>query len=81
MSSILAFVGVSNVGPVTYGAWSGWRCIGCSLAMGPGGEVLARGPYGVDAEALLAVDVPLRPRPARGTEWGDHLEKMERSGA
>lgn len=51
-------IGVSNVGPVVGGAWDGWRCIGCSLAVGPDGEVLARGPY--DQEALLVVDVPLR---------------------
>ena len=52
-------IGVSNVGPVVGGEWDGWRCIGCSLAMGPDG-VLARGPYG--EEALLVVTVPLRDR-------------------
>lgn len=51
-------IGVSNVGPVVGGEWDGWRCIGCSLAVGIDGEVLAEGPY--DAEALLVVDVPLR---------------------
>jgi len=72
--------GVSNVGPVTFGAWSGWRCIGRSLAMGPGGKVLAHGPYGVDAETLMTVDVPLVPRPARGGEWWQHLEKKDDGG-
>lgn len=66
-------VGVSNVGPVVGGAWDGHRCIGCSLAVGPAGEVLARGPY--DAEALLIVDVPLRdpddlPDPIRAARAG-----------
>ena len=39
-------IGVSNVGPITGGPWAGRKCIGCSLAVGPGGEVLAEGPYG-----------------------------------
>ena len=52
-------VGVSNVGPVVGGDWDGWRCVGCSLAVGLDGRVLARGPYG--EEALLVVDLPLRP--------------------
>jgi hypothetical protein len=34
-------------------------CIGSSLAVGPDGAVLARLPYGVDAEAFRAIDVPL----------------------
>jgi predicted amidohydrolase len=46
-------VGVSNVGWMTGGPWEGRKCIGCSLAVGPGGEVLAEGPYGESAEALL----------------------------
>ncbi|MHB1033591.1 MAG: carbon-nitrogen hydrolase family protein [Pirellulales bacterium] len=37
-------VGVSNVGPVTGGPWSDRKCIGCSLAVGSRGEVLAKGP-------------------------------------
>ncbi len=32
--------------------------IGCSLAIGPGGEFLARGPYGEHTEALVEVEVP-----------------------
>ncbi len=52
-------VGVSNVGPVVGGEWDGWRCIGASLAVGSDGEVLAQLPFGDDAEALLALDVPL----------------------
>jgi predicted amidohydrolase len=51
-------VGVSNVGWLTGGPWQGRQCIGCSLAVGPEGRVLARGPYGVDAEDLIVVSVP-----------------------
>jgi predicted amidohydrolase len=62
-------VGVSNVGWLTAGPWAGRRCIGCSLAVDPNGVVRVRGPYGVDAEAVLYVDVQLEPRPARGDGW------------
>jgi predicted amidohydrolase len=52
-------IGVSNVGPVDAGPWKGRSCIGSSLAVSGHGTVLVRGPYGVDAEALLTVDLPL----------------------
>jgi predicted amidohydrolase len=61
-------IGVSNVGPITGGPWRGRKCIGCSLAVGPDGAVLAQGPYGDGAEAVVAVEVQPRPRTARGTE-------------
>jgi predicted amidohydrolase len=48
-------VGVSNVGWLTGGPWAGRKCIGSSLAVGPAG-VLARGPYGVDAEEFLCFE-------------------------
>jgi len=51
-------VGVSNVGWLTGGPWKGRKCIGCSIAMGPGGRLLAMGPYGEDAEALVSVEIP-----------------------
>lgn len=66
-------VGVSNVGPMTGGPWAGRVCIGCSLAVGPGGEVLARGPYGVAAQAVVPVEVAPRPAIARGTGWAAAL--------
>jgi len=50
-------VGVSNVGPITSGPWEGRKCIGCSLVIGPHGEEVVQGPYGVDAESLIYVDV------------------------
>lgn len=71
----VAFVGVSNVGPVTYGAWNGWRCIGCSLGVGPDGAVLAQGPYGVTAEELLCIEFQARPAFARGTAWTEALKQ------
>jgi predicted amidohydrolase len=52
-----AVIGVSNVGPVVDGAWAGHACIGASIAMGRGGRIAARGPFGVDAEALVMVDL------------------------
>jgi predicted amidohydrolase len=70
----ITVVGVSNVGPMRTGPWAGRKCIGCSLAMGPGGNILAQGPYGVDAEAFLAVDVELRPPLAAGTDFAPALQ-------
>jgi predicted amidohydrolase len=63
------FVGVSNVGSVDDGEWTGWNCIGCSLAYNHKGEEVIQGPYGEDAECILYIDVELQDRPARGTEW------------
>ena len=40
----LTVIGVSNVGRMTAGPWEGRKVIGRSLALGPGGPVLARGP-------------------------------------
>ena len=55
----IATVAVSNVGRMEGGPWRGRYCIGSSLAVGSDGGVLARLPYGVDAEAFRAIDVPL----------------------
>lgn len=60
-------IGVSNVGWLTGGPWKGRKCIGCSLAVGPAG-VLARGPYGEEAEAVTVVEVEARPAVGRGTQ-------------
>ena len=61
-------LGVSNVGPVTGGPWTGRKAIGCSLAVGPGGAILAQGPYGERAEEVICVEVQPRPAAARGTD-------------
>lgn len=59
-------VGVSNVGWLSEGPWKGRKCIGCSLAVGGDGRILAEGPYGETAECLTVVDVRLTPRPSPG---------------
>lgn len=61
--------GCSNVGWITSGPWTGRKCIGCSLLIDPDGRVALRGPYGVDAEAVLVAEIKLRPRPAQGDGW------------
>jgi predicted amidohydrolase len=76
----LTVIGVSNVGWVTGGPWKGRKCIGCSLAMGPGGEILAQGPYGAEAEALIEVEVRPRPPVARGTEFAAVLQARGHRG-
>ncbi|MDP6040059.1 MAG: carbon-nitrogen hydrolase family protein, partial [Candidatus Latescibacteria bacterium] len=62
----MAVVGVSNVGWITGGVWEGRKCIGCSLAVGADGEVLAEGEYGEDAEQLTVVSVNLVDRESKG---------------
>lgn len=54
----LWIAGCSNVGWINDGPWQGRRCIGCSLVMGPSGEPALRGPYGVDAETILFLEIP-----------------------
>ena len=53
----LWIAGCSNVGPIVDGPWKGRHCIGNSLVVNPAGEPVLRGPYGVEAEALLLIDV------------------------
>jgi predicted amidohydrolase len=72
--------GVSNVGWLTAGPWQGRKCIGCSLAMGPGGHLLAEGPYGAAADALVTVDVTPWPPIGRGTGIAEALEQRGYTG-
>lgn len=65
----LWIMAVSNVGLIAGGPWQGRKCIGCSLAVGPDGQEVVQGPYGIDAETILLVDVKLGARPARGCGW------------
>ncbi len=65
----LWYVGVSNVGSVDDGEWTGWNCIGCSLATDHKGEEVVQGPYGAAADTIIYIDVTLQERPARGTLW------------
>lgn len=53
----LWIAGVSNVGRIGNGAWRGHGCIGCSLVVDPSGSPVVEGPYGVDAEVVLYVDI------------------------
>lgn len=76
----LTIVGVSDVGPITGGVWEGKKCIGCSLAVGPGGEIIAEGPYGETAEALLVIEVEPVPREVTGTAIGGMLKEKRRAG-
>jgi predicted amidohydrolase len=73
-------IGVSNVGWLTGGPWRGKKVIGCSLAVGPGGNVLAHGPYGDAAEMLIQVDVDPRPARAIGTRIADALRARGYTG-
>lgn len=52
----VSVVGVTNVGWVEGGAWDGWKCIGCSLAVGSDGEVIASGSYGDQMEELISIE-------------------------
>jgi predicted amidohydrolase len=76
----LTVVGVSNVGWLTAGPWQGRKCIGCSLAMGPGGALLAAGPYGEAAEALVVVEITPRPSIGRGTTIAEVLAQRGYTG-
>jgi predicted amidohydrolase len=68
----LTVVGVSNVGWLRGGPWQGYKCIGCSLAVGPGGVILAEGPYGETAESLIVVQV----KPVEPGVRGEVIAKM-----
>ena len=76
----MAVVGVSNVGGIPAGPWKGRKCIGCSLAVAPGGEVAAQGPYGEHAAALVEVEMPLGRRPAMGTAIAPRLRARGHGG-
>lgn len=65
----LWIAGASNVGWIESGPWKGRKCIGCSLVVGPAGEPVLRGPYGVDAEAILPIEIKPEKRAAQGDGW------------
>lgn len=71
----LTVIGARNVGVITGGPWKGRKCIIYSLAMAPGGEILARGPYGDRAENLIEVIVQSRPSIAGGTDFTPALQR------
>lgn len=51
--------GCSNVGPITAGKWSGRKCIGNSLACGPGKLIAAQGSHGDSADETLLVQIEI----------------------
>jgi predicted amidohydrolase len=69
----LPVVAASNVGWLTDGPWKGRKAIGCSLATDHRGQIVAEGPYGESAEALIVVDVALRQPRVMGTQIADDL--------
>ena len=62
----------SNVGWMTGGPWKGWKGIGCSMVIGPGGTDVMHAPYGEDADTILYLDVKPEPRPGQGTTWSQY---------
>lgn len=76
----LTVVGVRNVGWVEGGPWKGRKCIGCSLAVGPGGELLAEAPYGETAEAVIPVQVTPRLPEVQGTGFVPMLRRKGYEG-
>lgn len=55
----LSIIGVSNVGIITNGLWKGWKCIGNSIAIGNGGELIEVLPYGELAEEIRIINCKL----------------------
>jgi predicted amidohydrolase len=53
----ISIIGVSNVGWIRGGPWNGRKCIGCSLAVGRKGQILAQLDYGEDAEQMHIVEI------------------------
>jgi len=71
----MTVISVSNVGRIIAGVWKGRKCIGCSMAVGPGGKPLADCPYGETAEYLGIAKVELTPRKAKGTAISEMLKE------
>jgi len=76
----IAVIGVSNVGWIEGGPWEGRKCIGCSLAVGSDGNILAKGPYGEEAEELVVVRVPLKGLEVKGTAIASELRERGYEG-
>jgi predicted amidohydrolase len=67
----------SNVGWMTGGPWKGWKAIGCSMVIGPGGVEILNAPYGETADTILYVDILPEPRPGQGTTWHNYWNRQE----
>jgi predicted amidohydrolase len=68
----------SNVGWMTGGPWNGWKGIGCSMVVSPGGEKVLQAPYGEAADTILYVEIRPEPRPGQGTTWHRYWDSQER---
>lgn len=68
----------SNVGWMTGGPWKGWKGIGCSMVVAPGGEKVLQAPYGEDADTILYVEIHPEPRPGQGTTWHRFWDSPDR---
>ena len=66
----------SNVGWMTGGPWKGWKGIGCSMVIGPGGQELLNAPYGENADTILYVEITPEPRPGQGTTWHNYWDQL-----
>lgn len=53
-------LGVSNVGDVTKGAWSGWKCIGSSVVVRSSGSQVDVLPYGPEAQTLKVFECEVK---------------------
>ena len=76
----MTIVGVSNVGWLRGGPWQGYKCIGCSLAVGPGGTILSQGSYGESAEELIVVPIELVEPDVTGTNIAEALARKGYEG-
>ena len=66
----------SNVGWMTGGPWQGWKGIGCSMVIGPGGTDVLHAPYGEEADTILYVQVTPEERPGQGTTWHNYWNSL-----
>ncbi len=66
----------SNVGWMTGGPWKGWKGIGCSMVIGPGGSDMLHAPYGEDADTILYVNITPESRPGQGTTWHNYWNEL-----
>ena len=65
----IGIIGVSNVGWITSGGWKGRKCIGNSIAVGPGGELIKMCDYGEDAEEVFIIEMDVIDKGLTGTNY------------